>query len=111
MKSDRYETRKTRRREHLSEIDKIFFAITEVTGVTRDVMKSKERKQFMSDARHLFCYMTWNLTSLPLQVIGEKINRNHSSVIHSRYIADALKKTDKSFSRNLKEAIAIYKSL
>jgi hypothetical protein len=43
-------------------------------------------------------------------VIGEKINRNHSSVIHSRDVADVLKDTDKSFGRQLEEATRIYMS-
>lgn len=110
MKSDRYETRKARRREHLDEIDKILFAVSEATGVSKEALQNKERKQFLSDARHLFCYMTWKLTSLPLQVIGEKINRNHSSVIHSRNLADVLKETDKTFGRQLEEATRIYMS-
>ena len=111
MKTDRYETRKRRRRVHIDEIDKIFFAVTEVTGVTKESMKSKVRRQHLSDARHLFCYMTWKFTSLPLEVIGESINRNHSSVIHSRDIVSGLKDVDKFFCEKLKDATNIYMSL
>ena len=110
MKSNRYETRKAVRRLQINEIDKILFAVSEATGISEEAIKNKERKQFLSDARHLFCYMTWKLTDLPLQVIGEKINRNHSSVIHSRDVADVLKDTDKSFGHKLEEATRIYMS-
>lgn len=108
MKTDRYETRKTRRRVHLGEVDKIFHAVSKATGVSVEDMKSAKRKQVLADARHMFCYVSWKFTSLPLQVIGEKINRNHTSVINSKEKAIGLKASDKTFKNKLEEAINTY---
>lgn len=108
MKTDRYETRKRRRRVHLGEVDKIFSAVSVVTGVSREEMQNKSQKQYLADARHLFCYIAWKFTSLPLQVIGEKINRRHSSVMHSRDIAVRLKDSDQIFRSRLEKAIEKY---
>lgn len=110
MKTDRYETRKTRRRVHIGEVDKIFFAVSKATGISVEAMKSKERKQVLADARHMFCYVAWKFTDLPLQVIGGQINRNHTSVINSRNKAIGLKDSDRDFGGKLKEAINTYMS-
>lgn len=108
MKTDRYETRKRRRRVHLGEVDKIFSAVSHATGVSREVMQGKDKKRFVVDARHMFCYVAWKFTSLPLQVIGDKINRNHTSVINSRSKASVLKDSDITFRKKLEEAINAY---
>lgn len=109
--ADRYQVRMARRRVHADKVDKIFHAVSEATGVTKEAMKNKGRTQIVSDARHIFCYMAWKLTELPLQVIGQNINRHHSTVIHSRDIVDGLKDVDKVFGGKLEEATEIYNSL
>lgn len=108
--ADRYQVRMARRRTHADKIDKIFYAVSEVTGVTKEAMKNKGRTQIVSDARHIFCYMAWKLTELPLQVIGENINRHHATVVHSRDTVDGLKEIDKVFRSKLEEATEIYMS-
>lgn len=108
---NRYQVRMARRRTRMAEVDKIFHAVSEVTGVTKEAIQNKGRTQIVSDARHMFCYMTWRHTDLPLQVIGEKINRHHATVIHSMDMVDGLKDTDVIFKSKLDEATEIYMSL
>ena len=109
--SNRYQVRMARRRTRMAEVDKIFHAVSEVTGVTKEAIQNKGRTQIVSDARHIFCYMSWKYTDLPLQVIGKKINRHHATVIYSRDIVSVLKDADMIFKSKLDEATEIYMSL
>ena len=43
--------------------------------------KSRERK--LTDARHVYCYLMRKHTTLSLKVIGNTINRDHTTVINS----------------------------
>lgn len=79
-------------------LDYILTAIEMSTNITIVQVKGKTRKRAVSEARHCFCFLAQKYTMLPLEVIGEHINRHHSTVIHSIRTAEALIQTDKMFA-------------
>ena len=79
-------------------LDYILTAIEISTDITIVQVKGKTRKRAVSEARHCFCFLAQKYTMLPLEVIGEHINRHHSTVIHSIKTAEALIETDSTFA-------------
>ena len=79
-------------------LDYILTAIEMSTNITIVQVKGKTRKRAVSEARHCFCFLAQKYTMLPLEVIGEHINRHHSTVIHSIKTAEALIETDSTFA-------------
>jgi len=67
-------------------INSVAEAIFEVTKISLDKIKSKDRKEAEVFARHYFFYYLSNYHSniFNLSVIGKICNRDHSTVIHGR---------------------------
>lgn len=64
--------------------DIVFNTIEEVTGVTRDELKSKSRLQRIAHARFLLNYFMRLYCDMTLLEIGrETYSMDHSSVLHS----------------------------
>jgi len=48
-------------------------------------VRSKTREQETTYARHIFCYVAYNLiNNHSLKSIGREVNRDHASVIHGK---------------------------
>lgn len=65
-------------------MQEVLDAVCHATGILPDEIISKCRKIEYVRARHLFCYVCARHLRLPLTKIGLFIERDHSSVIHSR---------------------------
>lgn len=96
--ADKYVAIYKYKRSDKSPLEYILAAIEMSTDITVVQVKGKTRKRAVSEARHCFCFLAQKYTMLPLEVIGEHINRHHSTVIHSIRTAEALLETDQTFA-------------
>lgn len=64
-------------------INSIVSAIVKVTGIEFNRIQSPKRQREIVNARQLFCYFTRKRTELSFSEIGDIINRDHATVIHS----------------------------
>ena len=61
-------------------------------------IKGRSRKREIVTVRHVFCYLATEQTEKTLEAIGNTINRNHATVVHSRLKAEEFIETkDKQF--------------
>lgn len=61
-------------------VEKIMEAVANAYDVTPSDICSKKQHMEISNARHIVIYISSQLTGMTLKQIGEKINRNHSTV-------------------------------
>ena len=61
-------------------VEKIMEAVANAYDVTPADICSKKQHMEISNARHIVIYISSQLTGMTLKQIGEKINRNHSTV-------------------------------
>ncbi|MDE5773110.1 MAG: chromosomal replication initiator protein DnaA [Muribaculaceae bacterium] len=81
--------------------DMIVEATAEVYDINPDVIFSKSRVRDIADARQVIMYLCNKLTSLSSTAIGQKLNRQHATVLHGiATIKDRLSVTPE-FSRIL----------
>jgi chromosomal replication initiator protein len=72
-------------------ISSIVNSVVNVTGIEFIKIQSVTRKREILYARHLFCYFARKRTKLSLQEIGNILNRDHATVLHSvRTVKDLL---------------------
>tara|TARA_B100001057_G_C22442506_1_gene791780 strand:- start:8 stop:439 length:432 start_codon:yes stop_codon:yes gene_type:complete len=62
-----------------------------------DDLCAASRKQKYVFARHTYCALVRNLTKLSSSRIGESINRDHATVLHSCKVHSQLMQTDKQY--------------
>ena len=80
-------------------LDLVLQAVVKYTGITVEQMKKRTNVREISDARHLYCfackYFQSSLRSgYSLSLVGEKINRHHTTVLHSQKIYSNLMEYD-----------------
>jgi chromosomal replication initiator protein len=75
----------------------IIESVVRATDVSMEDIQSKLRLREVVEARHLICYFLRNHTMMPLQKIGNLINRDHSTVIHGYKTVKNLIETDADF--------------
>ena len=63
---------------------KIFYKVSEETGISVQKIRGKSRKRDIVWARHLFFFMAYKFTSYPLTDIQMVISVHHASFIHGR---------------------------
>ena len=73
--------------------------VVDYTGITVDQMKKRTNVRSVSDARHLYCfackYFQSSLRSnYSLSLVGEKIDRHHTTVLHSQNTYEGFMKHD-----------------
>lgn len=69
-------------------------------NITIDSMMSKTKKREIVQARQIAMYLSRNMTSCSLQVIGNQIGqRNHATVVHAYNTVVDLIDTDKTFKQ------------
>lgn len=76
-------------------IDSIIKAVAHATGVSEDIMLSRERHSEYSNARYMVYWLAYRYTSHTLTEIGRRFNRSHAMVIYG------LRKGDDYFDRPL----------
>lgn len=65
-----------------SEVDEIFEVVESITGVSRKMLVSTNRKRFIVDARKIFVNVLRNHMKLTCFQIGGIIGKDHSSIVH-----------------------------
>ena len=75
-------------------VEKIMDAVSNAYDVTPADICSKKQHMEISNARHIVIYIASQMTGMTLKQIGEKINRNHSTVSAS------LNKMEKEMAKN-----------
>lgn len=95
---------KTAQRRYLSRIrptdaDAILKAVTAYTGISKEALQSKSRKQPIVFARFIAMYLIKSRTKLTLKQIGSLFNRDHSTVINAINTTKDLLETDKEFKK------------
>ncbi len=64
-------------------VDKIISVVAKKNGLRPEDLKSKKRQDHIAKARHIAIYIVRNMTSLPLQTIGQIFNRDHTTIMSS----------------------------
>lgn len=82
---------------------KLFKAIEIKLGITSEQMKNLNRKREIVEARHIFSSLMTKHTKLSLEAIGNYVNRDHSTVIHSRNTIENLLPLERNLRRKYKE--------
>jgi hypothetical protein len=67
----------------MEQLEMILQNCSEVSGVSIEKIKSKDRFRHIVVVRQIYCYIAKKYFSYTLLEIGKSINRDHSSVIHS----------------------------
>ena len=70
-------------------LDLVLQAVVKYTGITVEQMKKRTTVRVISDARYLHCFACKYFQSslrggYSLSLVGEKINRHHTTVLHSQ---------------------------
>jgi chromosomal replication initiation ATPase DnaA len=89
-----------RRRVCRYKIDFIFEAIKMVTEHTREEMRGRYRGRTLVQARQMYCHFAKTLLGWSLADIGELINKDHTTVIHSLNVFSDLYQTDENFKQD-----------
>ncbi|MGV6819451.1 MAG: DnaA/Hda family protein [Parvularcula sp.] len=79
----------------------IFDYVTEVFGVTHAELRGPSRRRPFVLARHGFCKATRELTGIPLEAIGDMINRDHTTVLNSLRKAEEFAESNTEFADRL----------
>jgi len=65
--------------------DTMIDATCELTSITKDQLMDKKRgTRKIVTARQLICYVAYEHMAMSVTEVARKINRDHSSIIHSR---------------------------
>ncbi len=64
-------------------LDNIAKAVSEVRGVSIKDLKSKSRKKYISESRHIFCFVA-HFAGYSLGHIGKYVNRDHTSILNAK---------------------------
>jgi len=88
-------------------LESITEAIKYVTNI--DIFNEKSRHRDVVDARKMYGYIAYNHTEQNFRLIGNFINKNHSTIMHYNKQAMALYDTDKTFKRKLDIVLKILK--
>lgn len=79
----------------------VLMAVCEVTGISEEVLKSKDTKRYICDARHAFFYLAMlnRDYKFSLDELGNYLNRDHATVLHSKRVTEDFMLVDKQFKR------------
>ncbi len=79
----------------------------QVYDVTPDQIVSHNRKQHISYARHLFCYLCRKHLKMTFAGVGNILHRDHSSIINSANVYTDLIQYDRITSQHYTKAFAL----
>lgn len=64
------------------DLDRVLNAVAEVTKITVDQIKSKDRTLDTKIARFIYCYLAREMDLDTVVRIGKKVYRHHATIIH-----------------------------
>lgn len=71
-----------------ADIESIIKAVVRETGVTDAELCAKGRHRERAEARAIVAWLAYNYTSITKTSIGERMNRNHATVVHYTQVVD-----------------------
>ena len=83
--------------------DKIKSEICRRYNLAWSVIEGKSRIRKVIDARRLYCGILRNIFRLTFQEIGDILNKNHATILHSITQHDTFVRILKSYKRNYEE--------
>lgn len=95
---NRYKLEFTKERD-----DKIIKEICSRYDVQWSSVLSKNRVRVVVDARRLYCGILRNVFGLTFQEIGDMLNKNHATIVHSIKVHDNFVRILKSYKKNYEE--------
>jgi chromosomal replication initiation ATPase DnaA len=78
-----HQTQQTTKRYMNNQFDHLAESICEDFGVSLDDVKSNKKPQHIVDVRHIVAYCLFKNFSTSLKQVGDYLNRDHSTIIHS----------------------------
>ena len=84
-------------------VEKIFSAITDRTGISKEDMVGKKREKSVAEARHLAVYLIRELTEMSFPNIGKLFDRDHSTILTSYQKIARKVATDSSYALEINE--------
>lgn len=88
-------------------LNNILQTISEYLGVEVSKIRGKSRIQAHKEARFYYCYLAREYTRASLTLIGFKVGRDHSTVIHSFNRVSEWRIYDKKVEKELQEIAAL----
>ena len=84
-------------------VDKIFDAVSEKYGVSKEDIYGTHRTKEIATARHVTIYLLRNLTDMSLPNIGRMFNRDHSTIMNSIDVVERRLRSDSMFVMDIAE--------
>ncbi len=84
-------------------VDKIFDAVSEKYGVSKEDIYGTHRTKDIATARHVTIYLLRNLTDMSLPYIGRMFNRDHSTIMNSIDVVERRLRSDNMFVMDIAE--------
>lgn len=84
-------------------VDKIFSAITDHFGISREDMVGKKREKAIAEARHISIYLIREITEMSFPNIGKLYDRDHTTILSSYQKVSRRVKSDPVFALELNE--------
>ena len=82
---------------------KIFDAVSEKYGVSKEDIYGTHRTKDIATARHVTIYLLRNLTDMSLPYIGRMFNRDHSTIMNSIDVVERRLRSDNLFVMDIAE--------
>lgn len=94
------------RRVSMDSVNKVIYSLDQLlmktaneTGISVDLMKSKMRMREVNDARYVYFRAARSFTSCSYKAIGEKVLRDHATVMHGENVANTVPEVIKLYDR------------
>jgi len=100
---NRYKLEFTKERD-----EKIKSEICSRFGLDWSIILTKSRKSDIVDARRLYCGLLRNVFGLTFQEIGDILNKNHATIVHSIKVHDNFVRILKSYKKNYEEIESMF---
>lgn len=84
-------------------VDKIQEIVCDYLHVPAEMLRTKNRKREIVQARQLFMYFCKNYTNCSLAYIGKQVDRDHATVLYADKAVNNLIETDRKFKLQVEE--------
>lgn len=84
-------------------VDKIQDVICDYLRIPAELLRTKDRKREIVQARQLFMYFCKNYTNCSLAYIGRQVDRDHATVLYADKAVTNLIETDRKFKMQVEE--------
>ena len=92
-------------------IGRVALAIHAAYGYSLDLIKSDRRMPELVEARHVFYWLLYRSTDLSYPVIGKRMKRDHSTVIHGVKRIERMRKDTPTFRARTDKMLELLSTL